>query len=828
MKMLTRGSSLLLIAALLASLLCLPAVAVPARPEQTEQTETVVVARRGGAVAVPADELPPLRSPAQLRLPGAETIYSFGFNSDPAKEGWTFVNKNPVYSRGWLWNDSAASPAGMKLLEGTGCIYSLSFDNRTSSPLKPDDWAVSPGVALPAEGVSTVSFWAVSQETYYSKEYFAIYAGTSANVDEMVRVSPAADFRTSPDGQYHRYTADLTAFAGQTVYVAIRHYNSTNQFAVVVDAFEISASPYPTVFFDPNGGTVEPASAEVTDGSLASLPTPVREGYIFTGWYDTAEGGASVCAGVPITGTVTAFAQWAEASCCSAFRCDFNDDASVNSWTMENWSRAVAGSGTAIPEGAGAAAAAPAAGENAEMLTPELQLPYGSSQLTLIARAETAEPASTLSVIAVLSDGTEQELAVLTPPVGTYGFFSVELAAAAGETVRLCFRADGAISLDLADIQGHDYQFEVTPPTCTEQGYTTYTCTICGHTFDGSYVDALGHDWSEWAVTTPPTCITTGVEIRTCARCGAEQTRSVGALGHDFQHVVTPPTCTEGGYTTHTCLRCGYTYTTTYVDPLGHDWGEPDYVWSEDCGTVTATRICSHDASHTETEAVQTTVEVIREATLTQGGLIRYTAVFTNPAFETQIRVVETPKLERVNPFVDVEENRYYYEPVLWAYYHVPRITSGTDATHFSPNKTCTREQVVTFLWAALDKPEPTSTDNPFTDVSEKNYFFKPVLWAVENKVTSGVSATLFGVGKPCTRAQFVMFLWAALGRPEPETEENPFVDVSENSYYYKAVLWALENGVTKGTDATHFSPNKDCTRGQVVTFLYAAFADTP
>ena len=752
MKMLSRCSALLLIAALLASMLCLPAAAVPARPEQPEQTETVMVARRGGTVAVPADELPARRSPAQLRLPGAETIYSFGFNSDPAAEGWTFVNKNPVYSRGWLWDDPAASfPAGMTLLEGTGCIYSLSFDNRTSSPLKPDDWAVSPAVALPAEGVSTVSFWALSQETYYSKEYFAVYAGTSADVDEMVRVSPATDFRTNPDGQYHRYTADLTAFAGQTVYVAIRHYNSTNQFAMVVDAFEISASPNPTVFFDANGGTVDPESVEVTEGSLASVPTPVREGYLFTGWYDASEGGSSVCAGVPITGTVTAFAQWVKAGCGSAFRCDFNDNASMEGWTLEGgWGQYLAGSGVPIAEGAGVLSVDSPSGTTARVLSPELQIPYGSSQLTLIARAEAAEPASTLSVIAVLSDGTEQELAALTPSVGTYGFFKVELAAAAGETARLCFCADGAISVDLVDIQGHDYQLEVTPPTCFDRGYTTYTCSRCGNSFTGDYVDAA------------------------------------------------------------------------------HDWDEPEYVWAEDNSTVTATRVCKRDETHAETEEVQTTSEVIKEATYHEEGELLYTAVFTNPAFETQTKTVATPKLEMVNPFVDVEENRYYYNPVLWAYYHVPRITSGTDATHFSPNKTCTREQVVTFLWAALDKPEPTSTNNPFTDVTEKNYFFKPVLWAVENKVTSGASATLFGVGKPCTRAQFVMFLWAALGRPEPETEENPFVDVSENNYYYKAVLWAVENGVTKGTDATHFSPNKGCTRGQVVTFLYAAFAENP
>ena len=173
------------------------------------------------------------------------------------------------------------------------------------------------------------------------------------------------------------------------------------------------------------------------------------------------------------------------------------------------------------------------------------------------------------------------------------------------------------------------------------------------------------------------------------------------------------------------------------------------------------------------------------------------------------------------NPFTDVTESDYYYEPVLWAVEN--GVTNGTGATTFSPGRTCTREQIVTFLWRASGEPEPTATSTPFSDVAAGAFYEKPVLWAVENKITNGVSADRFGVSSPCTRGQAVTFLWRAAGEPEPTTTECPFTDVAESDYYYDAVLWAVENGVTNGTGATTFSPARPCTRGQIVTFLYRA-----
>ncbi len=176
-----------------------------------------------------------------------------------------------------------------------------------------------------------------------------------------------------------------------------------------------------------------------------------------------------------------------------------------------------------------------------------------------------------------------------------------------------------------------------------------------------------------------------------------------------------------------------------------------------------------------------------------------------------------------VNPFTDVKEGKFFYTPVLWAYYHEPQITGGTDTTHFSPNQACTRAQIVTFLWNTCGKPEPSSTTNPFVDVKSGKYYYKAVLWAVEQGITKGVDATHFGPNEPCTRAQVVTFLWIACGKAYPASNSNPFQDVNANKYYTQAVLWAYYAGITSGADATHFAPNNICTRGQVMTFLFNA-----
>lgn len=208
------------------------------------------------------------------------------------------------------------------------------------------------------------------------------------------------------------------------------------------------------------------------------------------------------------------------------------------------------------------------------------------------------------------------------------------------------------------------------------------------------------------------------------------------------------------------------------------------------------------------------------------------TFTFVMPDGKVDVSVEFKPMMVE-NPFTDVDAARdaAYYDAILWAV--EKGITTGTNAegTRFSPNLTCTRAQNVTFLWRAMGKPAPASAVNPFkdVDVNKDAAYFQAILWASEKGITTGVGdGSGFNPGGSCTRAQFVTFLWRAMGKPAPTSTKNPFTDVDAEKYaaYYQAILWASEKGVTTGTgNGTTFSPDRPCTRAQVVTFLYRNMA---
>lgn len=168
--------------------------------------------------------------------------------------------------------------------------------------------------------------------------------------------------------------------------------------------------------------------------------------------------------------------------------------------------------------------------------------------------------------------------------------------------------------------------------------------------------------------------------------------------------------------------------------------------------------------------------------------------------------------------FTDVASDAYYVDAVKWAVQE--KITSGTSSTTFSPNATCTRAQMVTFLWRAAGSPAPKSGTNPFTDVVSGAYYYDAVLWAVEQGITSGTSKTMFSPDAKVTRGQSVTFLYRAAGSPAVNDGKS-FDDVDSSAFYAKAVQWAAEKGVTSGTTKTTFSPGNNCTRAQIVSFLY-------
>ena len=189
---------------------------------------------------------------------------------------------------------------------------------------------------------------------------------------------------------------------------------------------------------------------------------------------------------------------------------------------------------------------------------------------------------------------------------------------------------------------------------------------------------------------------------------------------------------------------------------------------------------------------------------------------FTMPA--SKVTVEAMFKATGNNPFIDVPAGSYYEDAVIWAV--EKGITTGTDATHFSPDGICTRAQAVTFLWRAAGSPAAKSAVMPFTDVKAGSYYYDAVLWAVENGITKGTSDTMFSPDATCSRAQIVTFLWRANGSPVASGNSD-FTDVAADAYYAAAVTWAEKNGVTGGIGGGLFGSGNNCTRAQIVTFIW-------
>ena len=205
------------------------------------------------------------------------------------------------------------------------------------------------------------------------------------------------------------------------------------------------------------------------------------------------------------------------------------------------------------------------------------------------------------------------------------------------------------------------------------------------------------------------------------------------------------------------------------------------------------------------------------ELKLTDKGNGKYT--FTMPGSKVEVKATFMEDNSVLNFFYDVPNGAYFYEAVKWA---VDKgITNGLSDTMFGPYESCTRAQIVTFLWRATGSPEP-KTASSFTDVPANAYYAKAVAWAVENGITNGMTATMFAPDATCTRGQSVTFLYRALkGTASGSTN---FTDVQSDAFYADAINWAVANNVTNGTSNTTFSPNADCTRAEIVTFLYRAY----
>ena len=273
-----------------------------------------------------------------------------------------------------------------------------------------------------------------------------------------------------------------------------------------------------------------------------------------------------------------------------------------------------------------------------------------------------------------------------------------------------------------------------------------------------------------------------------------------------------------------------------------YDANDTTYPGSTYYGPKTINRV-TIDSINGQAFDAKATYAVITNNFLAAGGDTYYAFASASAQFDTGIPLDEalmdyiTTELKGVigaqykapqgrvsytEPFTDVTAG-VYHDAIMWAY--KSKITTGVTDTTFVPNGSCTRAQIVTFLYRAAGSPEVAeNVTNPFTDVSKDSVYYNAIMWAVEKKITTGVTATTFEPNSPCNRAQIVTFLYREAGSPElAKDAANPFSDVSDSSVYYNAILWAVEKKITTGVTGTTFVPNDTCTRAQAVTFLFRA-----
>ena len=213
------------------------------------------------------------------------------------------------------------------------------------------------------------------------------------------------------------------------------------------------------------------------------------------------------------------------------------------------------------------------------------------------------------------------------------------------------------------------------------------------------------------------------------------------------------------------------------------------------------------------------TMPTVKKTNRTLLGWTDGTTTYTSKSTVPKVSTLQLKAKWCILKFKDVPDDAYYAKAVLWAAQN--GITNGTSTVAFSPDANCTRAQIITFIWRTKGEPEPKKKKTTFVDIPATAYYYKAVLWASEQGIAAGIDATHFKPNQKCTRAQALTFVWRAAGSPKVTGVQNTFSDVTSSQYYYNAILWGIKNKVTTGTSTKKFKPDDACTRGQAVSFLY-------
>jgi len=370
-----------------------------------------------------------------------------------------------------------------------------------------------------------------------------------------------------------------------------------------------------------------------------------------------------------------------------------------------------------------------------------------------------------------------------------------------GYTTYICTLCDKSYIDDYVEALGHNWDegtvtisTEVIHPTCTQEGYTTYTCNLCRESYTGDYVDALGHAWDEGTVTSYPDVFSDGEMFYCCSRCDETKTEIIPADTHSYSTEVIHPTCKQEGYTIYSCNWCRQSYYDDYVDALGHAWDE---------GTVT----------------ISPTFSKIGEITFY---CTRCNTSYTEaiPATGGEYKPCNSAASCPSAKFKDVKESDWFHESVDFAVTY--GLFSGTSNTTFSPNANMTRAMLVTVLWRYAGQPKEGT--NTFTDVKNGQWYTDAVTWAAKNGVVTGVGNNKFSPNGNVTREQLATILYRyAIANGidvRDRADLRAFSDGNKvSSYAADAIKWAVAERLINGSGGK-LMPQGNATRAQVAAIL--------